>query len=157
MASLTDDQRHELLGLLRDGHDVESGCATLGIGADAIAGNDGLKDEIAAAFKTGTAKLRGQILQSALSQQNTAAMLKMLEAREAQQSAANETTIDVNDLAVRRDTIRRILYLLSTDMVGDARDAFLARATKAKCLHCGEQPFERRPPINVNPIRRSLP
>ncbi len=79
-ASLPEEKRDELLGKIRDGHDLESACTALGITDDQIAaGGDELKTAISGAFRAGTARLRGKIMEGALSSDNVGILMKLLE------------------------------------------------------------------------------
>ena len=80
--------REDLLGKLRDGHDLESAAAALRITEKQIeVVRDKLGTEIATARRTGTAKLRALILDRALSADDVSALLKLLETREREAEA----------------------------------------------------------------------
>lgn len=83
-----------LLTKLRDGHDVESAGAALGLSEGEIRiakGKHGT--EMATAFKTGTARLRARIMDTALTDDDSATLLKLLEKREKQASQADPITL----------------------------------------------------------------
>ena len=87
-ARLSKALREELLGKLREGHDLESAAAALGITEKQIqAVRDKLGTEIATARRTGTAKLRALILERALSDDNVGVLLKIWEIREREAEA----------------------------------------------------------------------
>ncbi len=87
-ARLSKALREELLGKLREGHDLESAAAALGITEKQIqAVRDKLGTEIATARRTGTAKLRALILERALSDDNVGVLLKIWETREREAEA----------------------------------------------------------------------
>jgi len=91
---LSKDDRESLLTKLKDGHDVESAGAGLGLSEAQIGlAQDKYGDEIASAFKTGTARLRARIMDTALSDDNASILLKLLEQREKQSEQANPITV----------------------------------------------------------------
>ncbi len=91
---LSKDDRESLLTKLKDGHDVESAGAGLGLSEAQIGlAQDKYGDEIASAFKTGTAKLRARIMETALSDDNSSVLLKLLEQREVQTRNADPITL----------------------------------------------------------------
>ncbi len=144
-ASLPDEKRDELLGKIRDGHDPESACTALGITRDQIAaGGDELKDEISEAFRAGTARLRGKIMEGALSSDNVGILMKLLEQRQATQEA--QMAPEAADRMTRMEMARRMLFLLAEAMADDEeRDRWLALICRMKCMHCGEPPYEPKP------------
>jgi len=80
---LSKNDRESLLTKLRDGHDVDSAGAALGLSEGEIKlFKDRYGPDIDTAFATGTSRLRARIMESALSNDNTATLLKMLEQRE---------------------------------------------------------------------------
>ena len=92
---LNKNDRENLLVKLKDGHDLESAGASLGLsGAQIDLARDSFGDEIATAFKTGTGKLKAKIMQNALDEDNSAVLLKLLEQREKQtESSADPITL----------------------------------------------------------------
>ncbi len=107
-------KRDKLLSRLRAGHDLEAAAGDAGLSVEQIEflqiKHDG---EIAQAFRTGTARLRSKIMDSALASDDSAVLLKMLEHREAVQTVDNEIT-----------QIDRVI-------------------THAVCPHCGKPAFIR--------------
>jgi hypothetical protein len=90
---LTKEQRDSLLTMLRSGHDLEAAAGALGLTEAQIElARDKYGTEIAIAFKTGTAKLRTRIMESALSGDNAAVLMRLLEQREQAQAAGSEVT-----------------------------------------------------------------
>jgi hypothetical protein len=151
MSSLPTAQHDELLGKIRDGHDPESACTALGITRDQIAaGGDELKDEISEAFRAGTARLRGKIMEGALSSDNVGILMKLLEQRQATQEA--QMAGDAPDAMTRAEWARRTLFALAEGMHDDAtRDRWLARILQAKCMRCGQPPYEPKP-ASTSPV-----
>ena len=83
-------QRKEFLAKLSAGHDQGSAAAALGLGEGQIkAGGSKLQVEIATAFRTGTSRLRAKIMETALSDDNSAVLMKLLEQRTAIQEFEN--------------------------------------------------------------------
>ena len=108
---LSKNDRESLLMKLRDGHDVESAGAALGLSEGQIrVAKDKYGSEISAAFKTGTARIRARIMDTALSEDNAAILLKLLEQRERQ--------IDIGDPITK---VERVI------LVGT-------------CIHCNQKP-----------------
>ncbi len=151
MSSLPTTQYDELLGKIRDGHDPESACTALGITRDQIAaGSDELKDEISEAFRAGTARLRGKIMEGALSSDNVGVLMKLLEQRQAIQESQVDRVAD--DTMTRMEMARRILFMLAEGMHDDAtRDRWLALILRAKCMRCGQPPYEPKP-ASTSPV-----
>jgi hypothetical protein len=151
MSSLPTAQHDELLGKIRDGHDPESACAALGITRDQIAaGGDELKDEISEAFRAGTARLRGKIMEGALSSDNVGILMKLLEQRQATQEA--QMAPEAADRMTRMEMARRILFMLAEGMHDDEeRDRWLSRILRAKCQQCGQAPYEPKP-TDTSPV-----
>ena len=90
---LNKNDRERLLAKLQEGHDVESAGAALGLSDDQIRlARDKYGAEIATSFKTGTAKLRARIMETALSDDNSSVLLKLLEQREVQTRDADPIT-----------------------------------------------------------------
>ncbi|MDH3673792.1 MAG: hypothetical protein OES46_21970 [Gammaproteobacteria bacterium] len=114
---LSKSQRGELLKLLCNGHDVESACSVLKIGQKEIAaGGAKLVAEIGEAYKIGTARLRARIMESALSGDNAAVLMKLLEQREAAE-ATGEAGAQITE-------IRHVII-------------------EPLCPHCGKRPVIR--------------
>ena len=91
---LSRDDRESLLTKLKDGHDVESAGAGLGLSEAQIElAQDKYGDKIASAFRTGTARLRARIMDTALSDDNSSVLLKLLEQRETQTSKTVPITL----------------------------------------------------------------
>ena len=91
---LKKDDLENLLIKLRDGHDVESAGAALGLSEGEIGiakGKHG--SEIATAYKTATARLRDRIMDKALLDDDNATLLKLLEQRERQTDNADPITL----------------------------------------------------------------
>ena len=83
---LSKADREKLLDKLRAGHDLEAARASLELSEGQIeAGGDKLRVEIGTAFRVGTARLRGQVMEKALNDDNAAVLLKLLEQRTALQ------------------------------------------------------------------------
>ena len=91
---LNKKDRENLLFKLKDGHDLESAGASLGLsGAQIDLARDSFGEALAKAFKTGTGKLKAKIMQNALDEDNSAVLLKLLEQREKQaESSADPIT-----------------------------------------------------------------
>lgn len=149
--SLPEEKRDELLGKIRDGHDLESACTALGITDDQIAaGGDELKTAISGAFRAGTARLRGKIMEGALSSDNVGILMKLLEQRQAIQES--QVDRDADDTMTRMEMARRILFMLAEGMHDDAtRDRWLALILRAKCQQCGQAPYEPKP-TDTSPV-----
>ena len=143
--------------VVRAGHDVESAMAALGITEAGIAaGGDKLMAEIAAAFRAGTARLRGKIMEGALSTDNIAILMKLLEQRQAIQEAQ---MAEVADEMSNFETCKRILFMLARSMADDAeREKWMALVLRARCEHCGQFPYVPKPtgtsPVTDVPERR---
>jgi len=91
---ISKDDRKNLLAKLRDGHDLESAGAALGLSEGEIGiAKDKYGPEIAAAFKVGTARLRARIMDSALSNDNSAILLKLLELRGKEAESTDPITL----------------------------------------------------------------
>lgn len=87
-------EKESLLTKLKDGHDVGSAGAVLGLTEGQIGLAQGkFVSEIDAAFKTGTARLRARIMDTALTVDDSATLLKLLEKREKQASQADPITL----------------------------------------------------------------
>jgi hypothetical protein len=116
-ARLSRAWREELLTKLRNGHDLEVAAAALGIDEKQIdAAGVKLAAEIGEAYKIGTARLRARIMESALSGDNAAVLMKLLEQREAAQ-AAGEAGAQITE-------IRHVII-------------------EPVCPHCGKRPVVR--------------
>lgn len=119
-ARLSKDDRKNLLVKLRDGHDLESAGAALELSEGEIGiAKDKYATEIATAFKTGTARLRARIMDTALSDDNAAILLKLLEQREKQTDNTDPITV-----------IERVIL-------------------EGHCVHCGAQPGISNPTLNT--------
>ncbi len=157
-ASLPEEKRAELLARIADGHDVETACAALGISEDQIvAAGDELKAEISGAFKTGTARLRSRLLETALDKQDVSALARLLDKREAIEKA--QVAEDADEMS-NFETCRRILFMLAQSMADDAeKEKWMALVLRARCEHCGQFPYVPKPPstIPIIPFRRSPP
>jgi len=117
---LKKDDRENLLTKLRDGHDLESAGAALGLSEGEIGiAKDKYGTEMATAFKTGTARLRARIMDTALSDDNAAILLKLLEQREKQIDNADPITV-----------IERVIL-------------------EGCCIHCGKSPGIKNPICNT--------
>ena len=91
---LNKKDKESLLSKLQNGHDLESAGAALGLTEAQIEVAQGkYGNEIAAAFKTGTARLRARIMDTALTVDDSATLLKLLEKREKQASQADPITL----------------------------------------------------------------
>lgn len=94
MARLSKAQREELLGKLRNGHDVEAASAALEITENQIkASGSKLAADIAAAYRTGTARLRARLLELSLTNEDASALARLVDRREQQVASAGETGI----------------------------------------------------------------
>ncbi len=143
-ASLPEEKRAELLARIADGHDVETACAALGITEEQIAeGGDNLKAEISGAFKTGTARLRSRLLETALDKQDVSALARLLDKREAIEKA--QVVEDADEMS-NFETCRRILFMLAQSMADDAeRVKWMALVLRARCEHCDQFPYVPKP------------
>lgn len=148
--SLSEAQRNDLLARIADGHDVETACAALGISEDQIvAAGDELKAEISGAFKTGTARLRSRLLETALDKQDVGALARLLDKREAIEKA--QVAEDADEMS-NFETCRRILFMLAQSMADDAeREKWMALVLRARCEHCGQFPYVPKP-TNTSPV-----
>lgn len=91
---LSKKDKESLLTKLRDGHDLESAGAALGLTEGQIGVAQGKHGpEMVKAFKTGTARLRARIMEAALDDNNTATLLRLLEQREKQSEQADPITL----------------------------------------------------------------
>lgn len=81
---LSKDNLNKLFSKLRAGHDLEAAGGDLGLSEAQIKiAREKYGDEIAIAFRTGTARLRSKIMDSALTGDNAIILMKLLEHREA--------------------------------------------------------------------------
>ena len=146
-ASIPDEKRAELLDKISNGHDLESACAALDISESQLtAGGAKLKADISRAFRAGTAKLRGKIMEGALSSDNVSVLMKLLEARQIEQEA--ELAKAADKPLDRQRFGRELLFLFTETLHHDpeTRDEVMARVLKATCLHCGRPPYTPSPP-----------
>ncbi len=91
---LSKDDLKSLLNKLRDGHDAESAGAILGLSEAQVGLAKGKYGaEIAAAFRIGTGKLKGRVMDIGLSQDNASVLLKLLEQRETKSAVDSEVTL----------------------------------------------------------------
>ncbi len=122
--------REELLAKLCVGHDLQAAMASLSLTQRQIdSGGAKLAAEISEAYKIGTARLRARIMESALSGDNAAVLMKLLEQREAAQ-AAGEAGAQITE----------IRHVIIDETPQEKRERF-AHARDAKCVHCGRSPF----------------
>ncbi len=122
--------REELLAKLCVGHDLQAAMANLSLTQRQIdSGGAKLAAEIGEAYKIGTARLRARIMESALSGDNAAVLMKLLEQREAAQ-AAGEAGAQITE----------IRHVIIDETPQEKRERF-AHARNAKCVHCGHSPF----------------
>ena len=92
MPRISKVNRNALLSRLRSGHDLESAAIAAGLSEKQIdIAKDDFGTEITNAFKTGTGKLRSRIMESALSSDNSAILMKILEQRETAQAVADSS------------------------------------------------------------------
>ena len=131
---VTKHERESLLKMLRAGHDVDSAGAVLGLttGQMKVAMAQ-YQTQISQAFKTGTARLRAQIMDNALSDNNAPILLKLLEQREKETALSNPIT------HIERVIMHQHYHIVT-------------------CAHCGKE-NERQPlngqniePINLQPL-----
>ncbi len=122
--------REELLAKLCVGHDLQAAMANLSLTQRQIdSAGAKLAAEIGEAYKIGTARLRARIMESALSGDNAAVLMKLLEQREAAQ-AAGEAGAQITE----------IRHVIIDETPQEKRERF-AHARNAKCVHCGHSPF----------------
>ncbi len=129
-ARLSKALREELLAKLCVGHDLQAAMANLSLTQRQIdSAGAKLAAEIGEAYKIGTARLRARIMESALSGDNAAVLMKLLEQREAAQ-AAGEAGAQITE----------IRHVIIDETPQEKRERF-AHARNAKCVHCGHSPF----------------
>jgi hypothetical protein len=125
------ETRAKLLGLVKAGHDIDSGCAALNLSPKSIRADEKLMAEVAEAFRIGTAKLRARLSQSALDNNDTEILGQMLEAREAEQAKMAGSLDEMVDKW--SDTQLDLMTLLTEkqwpdEQVRNARDALVRPA-----------------------------
>jgi hypothetical protein len=94
--------RQKLLELIGGGHDLEAATAVVGIDAKTIQSDSDLMEQVTAAYRAGTAKLRAQLLSFAVEGKDSRTLSTLLEKREQAQAemvGAGTRQVDLDKLS----------------------------------------------------------
>jgi hypothetical protein len=153
--------RQKLLELIGGGHDLEAATAVVGIDAKTIQSDSDLMEQVTAAYRAGTAKLRAQLLSFAVEGKDSRTLSTLLEKREAAQASMVGAGAGQVDLDALSDDELDLFEACASLLEGKTRldlSTYTAEqiALISGCLRGARSPVPRTSEQEIAAMRESL-